>query len=112
MKEKGLKDFTEEVVALFKKYEETGTPPWTYKTAVQDLSYQVGSLTKAVMQLEGERHAEGKSKEEMMKKVGDELADIFAEVLFIAHELNISLEEAWDQMLESDRSKIESRKNA
>jgi NTP pyrophosphatase (non-canonical NTP hydrolase) len=112
MEKKNLDDFRQDVISIFKRYEETGTIPWTYKIAAHDLSYQIGSLTKAIMQLEGERHAEGKTREEVLKKVADELADIFAEVLFIAHELDISLEEAWEGMLRSDQTKIEARKTS
>ncbi len=32
-----------------------------------------------------------------------------AETLFIAHELNINLEEAWNKMLKSDELKIKDR---
>jgi NTP pyrophosphatase (non-canonical NTP hydrolase) len=106
---KNLKELTAEVVSIFKKYETTGTTPWTYKIAARDLSYQLGSLTRALMQLDGERHAEGKSKEHLKEKVSDELADIFAEVLFIAHELDISLDDAFQNMLDSDNKKIKER---
>jgi hypothetical protein len=109
MAHRTLQDFTEEIIAVYKRYERTGTIPWTYTIAARDLSYQVGSLTKTVMQLEGVRHAEGKSDDELKEKIGDELADIFAEVLFIAHELGISLEDAWSQMVRSDERKIASR---
>lgn len=112
MKEKTLQELTRDVVSIFKKYEETGTTPWTYKIAAHDLSYQVGSLTKALMQLDGERHAEGANREALLAKTADELADILAEVLFIAHELGISIDEAWAGMLASDQSKIDQRKAA
>jgi len=42
-------------------------------------------------------------------KLSDELADIMAEVLFIAHELDIDLHSAWDNMLASDQKKISER---
>ncbi len=60
----------------------TQTKPWTYEIASRDLAYQVGSLTKLVMQKTGERHAKGKTEKEIMKDIGDELADILGEVLF------------------------------
>lgn len=106
---KTLSSYTKEVVAIFKEYKKQGTKPWTYDTAVRDLPYQIGSLTKAIMQLRNERYPEGLSKKELIAKVADELADIFAETLFIAHELGISLEDAWTKMLESDKTKIKSR---
>ncbi len=104
-----LKHLTEDVVAIFKKYEQTGTAPWTAQIAGRDLSYQIGSLTKVLMQIDGQRHAEGKTPEELKAKVADELADILAEVLFIAHKMDISIEDAWQKMLGSDNSKISQR---
>ncbi len=111
MDSKDLAQYTEEVVSTFKKYEATGTVPWNYSIAARDLPYQVGSLTKAILQLENIRHRKGKTEEDLRKDIADELADIFAEVLFIAHELGISLDEAWSGMLESDDRKISERKN-
>lgn len=100
---------TQEIVDIFSHYEKQGTVPWTYSIAARDLSYQVGSLTKALLQLEGARYNEGKTETELKAKVGDELADILAEVLFISHELSISLSDAWDDMLKSDYKKIAER---
>ncbi|TSC68547.1 MAG: hypothetical protein G01um101456_601 [Parcubacteria group bacterium Gr01-1014_56] len=110
MKNKTLRDFTKEVVATFKNYQKIGTPPWDHMIAARDLPYQVGSLTKLLLQLEGIRHREGKTEKEIKTKIADELADIFAEVLFIAHGLDISIEEAWEAMLHSDQKKISERK--
>lgn len=110
MNDKSLEKFTQEIVNTFKKYEQTGTTPWNYSIAARDLPYQVGALTKAILQLENIRHRNGKTEEELKKEIADELADIFAEVLFIAHELNISLEYAWKNMIQSDNQKIEERK--
>jgi NTP pyrophosphatase (non-canonical NTP hydrolase) len=106
---KTLKDYTNEIVETFKGYEKTGTKPWTYKIAAFDMSYQIGSLAKRIAQLDGERHAEGLSQEELKKYAADELADIFAEVLFIAHDLGIDLEQGWEDMKKSDEKKIEER---
>mgnify|MGYP001566597788 FL=1 len=96
-------------MAIFKKYELTGTTQWTAAIAARDLSYQIGSLTKVLMQIDGQRYAEGKDSEELKAKVADELADILAEVLFIAHEMDISMEDAWQKMLGSDNNKISQR---
>lgn len=98
-----------DVVAMYAKYTTTGTHPWTYDTAARDLPYQVGSLTKLIMQLTGNRYAEKKSEDEIKSQIGDELADILAESLFIAHELGIDISDAWVKMLKSDTEKIEGR---
>ncbi len=51
-------------------------------------------------------------KDEIIKaKLSDELSNILADVLFIAHELDIDLVEAWENMLKSDHDKIEKRSN-
>jgi hypothetical protein len=110
MKNRTLRDLTREVIVTFKNYQKTGTPAWDHWIAARDLPYQVGSLTKLLLQLDGTRHREGKTDKELKAKIGDELADIFAETLFIAHGLDISLEEAWDKMLQSDQKKISERR--
>ncbi len=108
-KNKTLKDYTNEVVHIFGKYSAQGTKPWTHQVATRDLAYQIGSLSKVLLQLENFRYREGLSPQELRAKAADELADIFAEVLFIAHGMGISLAEAWDAMLLSDRKKITER---
>ncbi len=104
-----IEQMTEEIVAMYKQYQKTGTKPWTYEIAAKDLSYQVGSLTKLIMQRTGERFADNKSEEELRKGIADELADILAETLFIAHELDIDLTQAWEDMIRSDESKVSVR---
>jgi len=109
MADKTLSQLTAEVVDIFEKYNSTGTNNWTAEIAAQDLPYQVGSLTKAMMQMAGNRFADGKSALQLRADLSDELADILAEVLFIAHELEIDLSEAFANMLKSDNKKIEER---
>jgi NTP pyrophosphatase (non-canonical NTP hydrolase) len=106
MKEKTLKEYTEEIVKVYKSYEQIGTTPWNYSIAARDLTYQLGSLTKILLQLEGSRYAKGKTEKELKTDLADELADILAETLFIAHDMNLSLDEAWDRMRDSDEKKI------
>ncbi len=104
-----IKTMTEQIVRMFKEYDRQGTKTWTYEIAAQDLQYQIGNLTKRILQLKGYRYAEGLNEEEIKEKLADELADIMAETLFIAHELNIDLAAAWNAMLASDAKKIEER---
>lgn len=105
---KTLQEATELVLDSFSNYDEnTPTVEWNHRIAARDLSYQIGSLTKALMQLEGERFDEQKSKQELREIVADELADILAETLYIAHEMDISMSDALDAMVESDNKKIE-----
>ncbi len=106
-----LAEYTQSVVSIFDSYTKTGTTKWDYKIAMQDLPYQVWSLAKRLMQLEGKRWKDNLSDDELKSSISDELADIFAEVLFIAHELNIDLDQAFTKMMESDKQKITSRQN-
>jgi NTP pyrophosphatase (non-canonical NTP hydrolase) len=106
---KSIDDLQREVVRIYAEYEATGTNRWTHQTALIDLQYQIGALAKCVLQLQGDRFNEGKSIGELRASIGDELADILAEVLFIAHELNVDLVKAWSNMLETDENKIASR---
>ena len=101
---------TDQVVRQISQYSQTGTKPWDYQTAVKDLPVQVGSLTKLIMQKNGERFAHGMSEQDIRLKIADELADIMSLVLYIAHELNIDIKEAWGNMLKSDFTKF-SRRN-
>lgn len=60
--------------------------------------------------MDGKRYKEGLSDKDIKEKIADELADIFTETLFIAKELKIDLDKAFDKMLESDHLKIKQRK--
>ncbi len=105
-KNKSINEYTKQVIATMASYQKSGTKKWNYHTAAFDLSVQVGSLAKALMQLENTRNAHGMNKKELKAKIGDELADIFTEVLFIAHELDIDIEAAFAAMIESDKQKV------
>lgn len=106
---KTIDNLVHDVVATFERYQLTGTNTWNFSTAVLDLQYQLGSLTKCIMQLKGDRFADGKSHQALRESIGDELADILAGVLFVAHELGIDLDDAWEKMLASDDRKISAR---
>lgn len=110
MKEKTLGEYTKEIIDIYKAYEQIGTTPWNYSIAARDLTYQLGSLTKILLQLEGARYRKGKTEVELKTDLADELADIFAETLFIAHDMNISLDNAWNRMRDADKKKISERK--
>jgi NTP pyrophosphatase (non-canonical NTP hydrolase) len=102
-----LKKMEEQVVREMKNYHQLrGTKLWDYRIAARDLVCQVGSLNKLIMQLEGERFKHQKTQGQIKEEIADELADILSMVLFIAHELNIDIQEAWDGMLQSDEQKF------
>lgn len=106
---KTLSQITEEIVSIFDEHRKQGTLDWDYEIASRDLIYQVGSLNKAILQLKNHRYRDGKTDAELKEVVADELADILAEVAFIANDMGINLETAWEKMAESDRKKIRER---
>lgn len=104
-----LATMTTQIVDTFNAYDAQGTAHRTYETAAFDLPYQVGNLAKAILQKTGRRHRWSLTDAQLQYNIADELADIMAEVLFIAHELGIDMEKAWEQMLMSDAEKIAAR---
>lgn len=104
-----IKSIQEYTIETFRKYKKTWTNPRTYKTAAFDLSYQVGSLNKAIMQLDNDRFRNKLSDIQIKETIGDDLVDIMTLVTFIAHELDIDLEQARSQMIELDQNKINKR---
>ena len=96
----------EELLVRWKDYDTQGTPTWTREIVIRDLIYQVGSLSKLMLQEEHSRYREGLDDAQIQQKIGDELVDILGEVLFLAKEYNINLSQTWNEMLESDRRKI------
>lgn len=62
-----------------------------------------------MLQLTGERWADGKTEAELKSQMANELADIMAEALFIASELNIDMAKPWEDMLADDTKKISER---
>jgi len=106
---KTIQQMTAEVIKSFDSYVAQGTKKWDWESAAKDLPYQVGSVTKIMQQLTNERWAENKTKKALLVEMSDELADIIACTLFIADGLNISIEDAWLKMLDSDNKKVSER---
>lgn len=104
-----LSTIQQKVVETFDAYDQQGTARWTAETASHDLQYQIGSLAKAILQLNGKRYPEGLSEAELREAIADELADTIANVLYIAAELDIDIEAALNGMFASDQKKIEER---
>lgn len=109
MKSYTISQLTEAVKESFAKYDKQGTEHWTWEVAARDLSYQIGSLNKVILQLSGDRWADGKDKEALEADFRNELADILAEVLYIAAERNIDINQAMNEMLADDQHKVTSR---
>ncbi len=107
-----LTELTKLVHDSFASYDTQGTTHWTWETAAKDLAYQIGSLTKVMLQLSNERWDDGKSKAELEIAFRNELADIMAEVLYIAHERGIDMNQAMDEMFADDHKKVSERTKA
>jgi hypothetical protein len=109
MKDYTITQLTKLVKDSFGTYDAQGTSHWTWEVAAKDLAYQIGSLNKVILQLAEYRWADGKSKEEPEADFRDELADILAEVLYIAAERGIDMNKAMDEMVQSDQKKVSER---
>ena len=109
MKDYTVSELTSAVKASFAKYDAQGTRHWTWEVAMQDLSYQIGSLQKVALQLSEYRWADGKDKVALEADFRDELADILAEVLYVAAERGIDMNRAMDEMVASDQKKVTAR---
>ena len=109
MKDYTISELTKNVVASFATYDKQGTSHWSWETAAKDLSYQIGSLNKVMLQQSGERWADGKDKDALEMDFRNELADILAEVLYIAHERGIDMNRAMDEMVQDDKKKVTER---
>jgi hypothetical protein len=110
MQDYTITELTKLVKDSFAKYDKQGTLHWTWETAARDLAYQVGSLNKVMLQLSGDRWAEGKDKAELENALQDELADILAEVLYVASDRGIDMNQAMNEMVASDQKKVNERK--
>lgn len=108
-KNKSLQEMTQDVQKSIKMYPNVGTKPWDYQIAAKDIAVQAGSLIKLIMQLNNERYGHGKSESMLKAAISDELADILSLVLYVADELDIDINEAWENMLESDNNKVTER---
>jgi hypothetical protein len=109
MQDYTLSQLTKIVKDSFAQYDNQGTTHWTWEVAAQDLSYQIGSLHKVMLQLSGDRWADGKDKDTLEAEFRDELADIMAEVLYIASERGIDMNQAMGEMVQSDTKKVTER---
>lgn len=109
MKDYTISELTKAVKASFAKYDNQGTDHWTWEIAAKDLAYQIGSLNKVMLQLSNHRWADGKSTEVLEADFRNELADILAEVLYIAGERNIDMNTAMEEMYDDDQRKVSER---
>ena len=109
MKDYTLSQLTAGIKNSFAKYDQQGTQHWTREVAAKDLAYQIGSLNKVMLQQSNHRWSDGKDAASLEADFRNELADILAEVLYIAAELNIDMNRAMDEMMDDDQRKVTER---
>lgn len=109
MKDYTIGQLTKMVKDSFAKYDKQGTKHWTWEVASRDLSYQIGELNKVILQQTGYRWADKKNQQKLEADFRNELADILAEILYIASERGIDMNQAIEEMIDDDHKKITER---
>jgi len=109
MKDYTITELSQAVKKSFANYDNQGTQHWTWEIAAQDLAYQIGSLNKVMLQLSGHRWADDKDKAALETDFRNELADILAEILYIADERGINMNIAMKEMIADDHRKVAER---
>jgi len=104
-----LEEISKAMVGNMRHYEVTGTKAWDARMALRDLAYQAGGLLKLDMQLNGERHRQGQSEEEILQNIEMELAEVMALSLFAASKLGLDVKAGFQKMLDIDKAKIAGR---
>lgn len=111
MKDYTITELISAITKSFASYDSQGTQHWTWEVAAQDLIYQIGSLHKVILQLSNHRWSDGKTNEQLEVAFRNELADIMAEVLYIAKERSIDMNKAMEEMFADDLKKVTERTN-
>ena len=79
---------------VYKRFEKVEYRQWGINGAMIELSKQVGDLSKWVMIKEQYYAMDGKMPSNINDHIGDELADLFGQIVRIADYYKIDLEEA------------------
>lgn len=79
---------------VYKRFEKVEYKQWGINGAMIELSKQVGDLSKWVMIKEQYYAMGGSMPDNINEHIGDELVDIFGQIIRIADYYNIDLEEA------------------
>lgn len=79
---------------VYKRFEKVEGKPWGVEGATIELAKQVGDLAQLVMVKENYYAPFIQEPEDIDERIGDELADIFGQIIRIADYYSIDLEEA------------------
>lgn len=86
---------------VYKRYEKVEGKPWGINGAMIELAKQVGDLSACVMKKEN-YYAQCEIPKDIDDKIGNELADIFGQIIRIADYYNINLLEAHKKAREDE----------
>ena len=88
---------------VYKRFEKVEYKHWGINGAMIELSKQVGDLSKWVMVKEQYYAMDGKIPDNINEHIGDELVDIFGQIIRIADYYGIDLEQAHYKARDSER---------
>lgn len=76
---------------IIRRFEKIEGKPWGAEGAMMELTKQVGELSKNVMMREGYYFFDAADKDNLKKKIGNELADVLGQIIRIADHYDIDL---------------------
>ena len=94
---------------IYHRFEKVEGKPWGVNGAMIELSKQVGDLSKCIMLKEEYYAYKGERPVGLEKNIGNELADIFGQLIRIADCYGIDLEEAHAAAREEEDRDLKSR---
>ena len=98
-----------DAVRVSKQYVSQGTKPWKSNDCLMDLFFQIGSLTKLVMQQNNKVHHHGLSHDEITEGIALDIGDILSLALQLANTFGFNPDDLFTQQMKDDVAKINSR---
>ncbi len=98
-----------DAVCMVEHYLAQGTKSWDLREISMDLSYQVGTLVKLIMQESGHVYCDGIPSEDIRALMALDIADILSLALIMAYRLGIDPDEAFIEHLKFTLTKINER---
>ncbi|MCI9552898.1 MAG: hypothetical protein HFE94_05115 [Acutalibacter sp.] len=93
---------------IVKRFNKIEGQPWQAQGAMIELTKQVGELAKQVM-LKEKYYAWTGDEEEVKERLGNEMADVIAQVMRLAEYYQIDLEQAFIEAREDEENYLRSR---
>ncbi|MBX7154224.1 MAG: pyrophosphatase [Candidatus Kapaibacterium sp.] len=92
-----VKELTAKIEQVSQDYEQTHNITRTADWYLLKLHEELGELTQAYLQLNGQARDKGFTEEQLRTKLTEEIADVFSHILLFAHNNNVNLLEALDK---------------